>query len=100
MHVISKKRLTNFGKKHPKAINSLETWYKTITFGNWKNFADLRQTFRSADQVKNFTVFDIGGNKYRLIVYVDYKYQKVFIRDILLHKDYDQNKWKEDAWFK
>lgn len=56
--------------------------------------------FPSADGVENLTVFDIGGNKYRLIALVDYEYQKVFIRAILTHAEYDKEGWKNDSWFK
>ncbi|WP_414529831.1 type II toxin-antitoxin system HigB family toxin [Nodularia chucula] len=59
---------------------------------------ELRQTFSSADQVGNFTVFNIGGNNYRLITLVDYKFQKVFIRHVLTHAEYDKEDWKNDPW--
>jgi mRNA interferase HigB len=49
--------------------------------------------------VKNFTVFNIGGNKYRLIVYIDYECQIVFIRHILTHAEYDKDDWKNDEWY-
>lgn len=99
MHIISKSVLTQFWEKHPQSKTSLIVWHKVVTSAHWKNFSDLRCTYASADQVKNFTVFNIGGNKYRLIAFIDYEKQKVFIRHILLHKDYDKNKWKEDPWF-
>jgi mRNA interferase HigB len=60
---------------------------------------ELRQTFPPADKVGNFTVFNIGGNNYRLITLVDYEYQKVFIRHILTHAEYDKDDWKNDHWF-
>jgi mRNA interferase HigB len=65
----------------------------------WQNFVDLRQVFPSADQVGNLTVFNIGGNNYRLITLVDYKYQKVFIRHVLTHAEYDKEEWKNDQWY-
>lgn len=99
MHIISKFALTQFWEKHPNSKKSLVLWHKVVASAQWKNFSDLRRTYATADQVKNFTVFNIGGNKYRLIAFIDYEKQKVFIRHILLHKDYDNNKWKEDPWF-
>ena len=54
---------------------NLQTWYKITSKANWQNFAQLRQAFPSADLVENFTVFNISGNKYRLIALVDYQYQ-------------------------
>jgi mRNA interferase HigB len=56
--------------------------------------------FSSADGVKNLTVFNIGGNKYRLIALVDYKYQKVFVRAVMTHSEYDKEDWKNDSWFR
>jgi mRNA interferase HigB len=49
--------------------------------------------------VQNFTVFDIGGNKYRLITYIDYEKNKIFIRNILTHAEYDKEQWKKDNWY-
>lgn len=66
---------------------------------NWPNFVELRKIFPSADQVGNFTVFNIGGNKYRLITFIDYTYQKVFIRAVLTHAEYDKDDWKKDSWY-
>lgn len=67
--------------------------------GSIENFAQLRQLFPSADLVGNFTVFNISGNNYRLITYIDYQAQIIFIRDVLIHADYDKENWKNDNWF-
>jgi mRNA interferase HigB len=99
MHIITQKRLNEFCTKYPTAHTSLQVWHERTEAANWRNFVELRQVFPSADQVKNFTVFNIGGNKYRLIALVDYTYQKVFIRYILTHSEYDTGNWKNDAWF-
>ncbi|NEQ70387.1 MAG: type II toxin-antitoxin system HigB family toxin [Symploca sp. SIO2D2] len=99
MHIITRSRLTEFGKKHPDAQTSLQLWYKLTSLAQWQNFVELRQVFPSADKVGNLTVFNIGGNKYRLIVLVDYEYQKVFIRHVLTHAEYDKQNWKNDEWF-
>lgn len=55
--------------------------------------------FLGADLVANFTVFNISGNNYRLITYIDYQAQIIFIRDVLIHADYDKENWKNDDWF-
>ena len=55
--------------------------------------------FLGADLVANFTVFNISGNNYRLITYIDYQAQIIFIRDVLIHADYDKENWKNDNWF-
>jgi mRNA interferase HigB len=99
MHIITQRRLKEFWEKHPKAKPSLQIWYNRTKSAQWNNFNDLRQVFPSVDQVGKLTVFNIGGNNYRLIALVDYQYQKVFIRDILTHAEYDTNNWKQDTWF-
>ena len=62
-------------------------------------FFQLRQTFPQADQVGNLTVFNISGNNYRLITLIEYRYQKVFVRAVLTHSEYDTDNWKNDPWF-
>ncbi|WP_439566455.1 type II toxin-antitoxin system HigB family toxin [Gloeocapsopsis crepidinum] len=67
---------------------------------SWQNFVELREVFPSADQVGKLIVFNIGGNKYRLIAFIDYTYQKVFIRYVLNHSEYDKDDWKKDNWYR
>ena len=99
MHIITRSSLRQFWEKHPDAEASLRTWYKATSVAYWSNFVELREVFPSADQVSKLTVFNISGNKYRLIVLIDYNYQKVFIRSILTHSDYDKEDWKNDPWY-
>jgi mRNA interferase HigB len=99
MHIITRVRLKEFWEKHPNAETSLRLWYKLTSLAQWQNFVELRQVFPSADQVENLTVFNIGGNNYRLITLVDYEYKKVFIRHVLTHAEYDKQNWKNDEWF-
>lgn len=99
MRVISRRTLREFWEKHSTARDSLLLWYDRISKSSVENFAQLRQLFPSADVVKNFTVFNIGGNNYRLITYIDYQAQMIFIRAVLTHADYDKEDWKNDNWF-
>jgi mRNA interferase HigB len=99
MHVITSARLKDFWNQHPNSETSLQLWNQRITKAEWQNFDELRQVYPSADQVGNITVFNIGGNKYRLIVLIDYTYQKVFIRHVLTHAEYDKEGWKNDQWY-
>ena len=94
MHVITRKRLNEFADKHPDAKPSLAHWYSIMRKGRFANFPKLRETFPHADQVGNFTVFNIGGNKARLIAAVHYNRKKIYIRHVLTHKEYDMGKWK------
>jgi mRNA interferase HigB len=99
MRIITKARLTDFYIEHASAKKNLLTWYKVTRSAVWQNLVELKESFPSADLVSNFTVFNISGNKYRLIVYIDYTYQTVFIRHILTHAEYDKNDWKDDDWY-
>ncbi|MBO0699586.1 MAG: type II toxin-antitoxin system HigB family toxin [Zavarzinella sp.] len=95
MHVISKRKLRDFWERHPRAQSALEAWYQVAKHAEWETFADVRQTFNAADQVGRFTVFDIGGNKYRLIAVIHFNRGKLFVRDVLTHAEYDDGKWKD-----
>lgn len=98
MHIITRSRLKQFYEEHSNAKTSLTAWYKIASTTQWNNFVELRQTFASADQVGGLTVFNIGGNNYRLITYIDYQSKKIFIRHVLTHADYDKGHWKDDPW--
>lgn len=100
MHVISYKKIKVFCDRHSNATNPLNHWYKIAKCQNFKMFTDIKRLFPSADQVGNFVVFNIGGNKFRLIAFLRYLKGRLFIRYILTHDEYDKGKWKEDEWFK
>lgn len=95
MHIITRKRLNEFVERHPIAFKSIDEWYRKTKRARWKNFAEIRGTFGAADQVGRYTVFNLGGNKFRLITIVRYQSQKIFVRACLTHKEYDENKWKD-----
>jgi len=92
MRVISKKILVEFyGKQGFKdAKGPLEAWYHEAKKANWKSWTDIKKKYRSASPLKDSrVVFNIGGNKYRLVVKINYPAQIVFIRFIGTHKEYD-----------
>jgi mRNA interferase HigB len=95
MHVITRKRLNEFAEKHPDAKSALARGYTIMRKGRFLNFAQLRETFPQADQVGKFTVFNIGGNKVRLVAAVHYNRNKIYIRHVLTHQDYDAGEWKK-----
>ena len=94
MHVITRKRLNESAEKHPDAKSSLAHWYGIMRKAKVSNFVQLREIFPHADQVGKFTVFNIGGNKVRLIAAVHYNRAKIYIRHVLTHQEYDDGKWK------
>ena len=89
MHVIAKPALIAFWTRHPDAAGPLQAWHRVMESEVFADFNDLRATFASADYVDGLTVFDVGGNKYRLIASIHYNRRKVFIRSVLTHADYD-----------
>ncbi|NIR51636.1 type II toxin-antitoxin system HigB family toxin [candidate division KSB1 bacterium] len=95
MHIITRRRLVEFGKKHPDAEEPLDRWYRIVKRTNFESFSGLRKTLPSVDQVGRLTVFNIGGNKCRLIAFIVYKKNRIYIRHILTHKEYNKGKWKE-----
>jgi len=78
MHIITRKRLNEFATKYPDTTSSLARWYQIVKSGVFNSFAELRSEFPSADQVGNLTVFNIGGNKVRLIAAIHYNRQKLY----------------------
>lgn len=94
MHIISKKKLQNFWAEHPDAKTGLAVWYKIMKGTLFSSLPHLREVFPHADVVDDLTVFNICGNKFRLITAVHYNRSKVYIRDVLTHAEYDKARWK------
>jgi len=95
MHIITRKRLNEFAEKHLETKSALAHWYQLMKQGSFNSLAELKTVFKSADQVGKLTVFNIGGHKVRLVAAIHYNRQKVYIRAVLTHSEYDENKWKE-----
>jgi mRNA interferase HigB len=100
MHIISRKKLRETIRKHADTSNALDTWYKIASKAQWKNLADVQAVYSQAEAVGNFTIFNIKGNRYRLIVDIVYSDQVIYIKYILTHAEYDKNEWKNDPYFK
>jgi mRNA interferase HigB len=99
MHLISIRNLRADAAQYPDAIKSINHWYATVTKSQWQNLEAVRQVYRDAEAVGNFTVFNIKGNNYRLIVGIDYENQTVYYKYFLTHSEYDKDKWKNDPYF-
>ena len=95
MHVISFRRIREFFSNHRDAEGSLTAWYKVTKKANWQNLAELKSTYPSADLVGRYVVFNIGGNKYRLIARIVYRSRTIFVVAVMTHEEYDLGKWKE-----
>jgi len=91
MHIIARPELMKFWKKHPDAETPLKLWFKKVKQAKWDTPNDLKKDFPTADYVgNNRIVFDIKGNKYRIIVLAFFKGQKIFIRFVGTHAEYDK----------
>ena len=107
MQIIAEQKLTKFAQRHPTSRSGLLRWLELMQQGNFGSVIELRETFRHADLVKKetpaqpkqqvpysnrettFTVFNIGGNKARLIAVMRYRSQQVVIHEMLTHAEYD-----------
>ncbi|HBK66542.1 MAG TPA: type II toxin-antitoxin system HigB family toxin [Cyanobacteria bacterium UBA11166] len=94
MRIIKRQPLLDFSAKYPQSEIPLDTWYRVAKKATWKNLAEIRETYPSADLVGEHIVFNIKGNDYRLIVWINFRYQIIYVRDILTHADYNKGKWK------
>jgi len=99
MHLISLRNLRNDAAKYPDVKNQIEIWKETVNKAEWHNLEDVRKIYRDAEAVGNFTVFNIKGNDYRLIVGINYENQTVLYKYFLTHSEYDKEKWKNDPYF-
>jgi mRNA interferase HigB len=96
-HLISRKSFRVFVTNHPEAAKdrpAFNRWCKVVEQALWTKFSDVKATFSSADRVGGLVVFNVGGNKYRVVAHIDYKVARVYIRHVLTHKEYDGGAWK------
>jgi mRNA interferase HigB len=93
MHIIAKPRLRKFWLKHANAEVPLLAWYRIVSKTDYESFNELKLSFPTADYVPpRYTVFNIGGNKYRLVTCIQYSSSRVYIREVFTHAQY--NTWK------
>jgi mRNA interferase HigB len=101
MIVVGADRLLEFGGRHVDAAPALAAWRQTVLATTWRRPADVRQTYGSADPAvavasgRRVAVFNIKGNKYRLVAGVDYKSGVVNVLRVMTHKEYSRDKWKD-----
>jgi mRNA interferase HigB len=99
MHVISRRRLREFCESHADSCEALYDWYDTASQASWQNLLEIQQTYPKAEAVSNFTVFNIKGNRYRLIADIQYQKQLIYVKYILTHAEYDKENWKNDPYY-
>jgi mRNA interferase HigB len=84
---------------HADSCEALDDWYKIASKAVWANLVEVQSVYPKAEAVGNFTVFNIKGNKYRLILSINYEKQMIYIKYILTHAEYDKEIWKNDCYF-
>lgn len=94
MHVISRKKLKEAAARHADLESPLDMWYRNAKRAAWRNLTDVRKTYPHADAVGKYTIFNIKGNDYRLIVEISYRTGRIFIRHVLTHEEYSGERWK------
>ena len=94
MKLISNKVLREFAQVHADAEQPLQDFRYLVEKGTYTNFAQLKATFASVDKVGERFVFNIGGNKYRLVAAIAFQAGLVWVKAVLTHKDYDKGEWK------
>ena len=92
--MIHRERVLEFIGRHSDSAPSLRAWAQHVEQGDFKHFAQLRQTFAAADYVPPHVVFNIAGNKYRLVAIVSYALRAVSVEADLTHAEYDRGKWR------
>lgn len=91
MRIISRKRLRTFWSKHADAEGPLKSWFAETSRATWRTMADIRRDFATASIIDHErVVFNIGGNKYRLVVKVWFPGMGVWIKFIGTHRQYDR----------
>lgn len=100
MRVIARKRLREFARRHPDAAEPLQKWYRLFREAEWGNLQDVRRVYPHADTVtvasgSTVTVFNLCGNKYRLIAAIHYNRQRVYVLRLLRHAEYSKDLWKD-----
>ncbi|MCC6949621.1 MAG: type II toxin-antitoxin system HigB family toxin [Bradyrhizobiaceae bacterium] len=92
MQVIARRTLRQFWERHPQAEGPIRVWFALVSKANWRTPADVKRQFgASVDFVgDNRLIFDLGGNKYRLVAHVSYSFGRVLVKFIGTHKEYDR----------
>jgi mRNA interferase HigB len=97
MHVVTRKHLIDAEKRFPDAAKEIRAWYKIMRSARWRNFVEVRQVFKDADDIEGYVIFNLRQNRYRLVTIIHFARERsgrlteghIYIRSILTHKQYD-----------
>jgi mRNA interferase HigB len=99
MHLISAGKLKAASAQYPDVTEVVKSFYKKVEKSTWQNLIDVQQDYRDAEAVGEFTVFNIKGNKYRLILDINYTDQLAYFKYFLTHSEYNKDHWKNDIHY-
>ena len=97
MHVVTRKHLSESEREYPDATRELQAWFAVVKEVRWRNFLEVRQVFKDADDVDGYVIFNIRQNRYRLVTIIHYARERegrlteghIYIRSFLTHSAYD-----------
>ena len=95
MNVISRRGLFEKAARYPDVRSALQVWYDTAVEAEWTSLEQVRLAFLAADMVGDLAIFNIRGNRYRLIVRMVFRYRRIYIKELLTHAEYSKGKWKK-----
>lgn len=94
MRPLNRRRLREYSECHAEVALALRHWWDLVHTATWHDFSDVRRTFSSASYVDPYVVFNIKGNDYRLVAWINYKNQVVVMKWFGTHAEYDKEQWK------
>lgn len=97
MQVLGQPKITEFSKIHPQSRGPLSAWVYDVEAAKWETRQDIKEKYPHANFPDNQVIFNIGGNKFRLEVKVQYRHGMVFILDIHTHAEYDKKNKKRKS---
>ena len=98
MNVINRRALRQMMRAHAHAASALDAWWRVAKAAHWKHIEECRRTFSNADQVGRCLIFDILGNNYRLITVVSWRSQRIYVKALLTHREYERETWHKWAY--
>ena len=99
MHLISAGRLKEAVSEYLDAAKIVKNFAKKVGLSSWQNLIEVQADYQSAEAVGNFTVFNIKGNRYRIILSIDYEAQIAYFKYFLTHAEYSKDDWKNDPYY-
>ncbi|MBE9234608.1 type II toxin-antitoxin system HigB family toxin [Anabaena aphanizomenioides LEGE 00250] len=99
MRIISTSKLKQDANEYPDLKQIIDSWCLVVKRVTWNHLEDVKNVYPSAEAVGNFTVFNLKGNKYHLIVGIDYVKQIIYYKYLLTHAEYDKDRWENDPYY-